>query len=244
MAKIQLKTVALAAVLVVGYAYSAAQAATLDFYRVTSNNAENVASQFSVEVLGGYDSGTDTYGGLTDTSVTFQITNNVGIASSISEVYFDDGTLLALASVRNSVGGTTDFNDNGTAKPGNLPGGNNVAPAFVATQGFSADAQGNPSKGVDAAIDILEMEFTLQESSTAGVYLTVADVLDSLENGDLRIGFHVRAIGAAGGSDSFINIPYLTPPGEFNPPIIPVPASLPLLLSGLALLAWMRKRTA
>ena len=95
----------------------------------------------------------------------------------------------------NSLGGSTDF-ANG-ANPSNLPGGETVTPPFEATQIFSADAQGNPSKGVDSSIDIVGLAFELLAGKD------IDDVIAALDSGELRIGLHVRAIGPD--SDSFVN---------------------------------------
>ena len=150
------------------------------FVRITSNNIENIADQLSVSV---FDIGGD--------QVNFTFFNNVGIASSVSEIYFDDGTLLGLSKVANdpiSFLGDPDFTEfttNGSANPGNLPGGENLLLPFEATAGFSADAQGNPAKGLNRANEVLQMIFDLQAGKT------VADVIADLNSGALRIGLHV-----------------------------------------------------
>jgi hypothetical protein len=141
----------------------------------------------------------------------------VGIASSISEIYYDDRAplqLLTLQAPLTQVG--CNFTPGG-ANPGNLPGGNVLSPAFNAIQSFSADAQGNPSEGIDTAADSLTMTFTLQGGAS------FATVANAITNGTLRIGLHVRAIGTQGGSDSFVN-------GNF----VPVP---PAAMAGGALMA-------
>jgi hypothetical protein len=51
-------------------------------------------------------------------------------------VYFDDGSLLSIAIIINSIG--VSFSQ--FASPGNLPAASNAAPPFVTTAGFSADS--------------------------------------------------------------------------------------------------------
>jgi len=179
---------------------------TLNFFRVEPHNSsQNPAGQFSCVV-------SDFAPGI----VSFKYTNNVGIASSISEVYYDDGPFLGIASLVQVGCAFTG----GGANPGNLPGGNNLTPAFNATQQFSADAQGNPALGIDTATDSLEMRFNLINNKS------FADVLTALQNGDLRIGFHVRAIGTQGSSDAFVNYPT----------VVPLPSAAWLGATGLGLI--------
>ncbi|NWG13780.1 MAG: PEP-CTERM sorting domain-containing protein [Acidobacteria bacterium] len=150
--------------------------------RLTIYDASEAFSEFGVSILGG--------------QVLFAYTNAVGIASSISEIYIDDGTVVSFDRIINNLGGYTLFTGPG-AHPGNLPGGQGLTPPFVATQIFSADAQGNPIVGVDSAADIV------------GVVYTVNGGLDGLEaalaDGSLRVGLHLRSIGSEGDSDSFVD---------------------------------------
>ena len=196
----------------------------LGFDRVEpSNAAENIASQLQVELLNETDA-ESMFGGIDVPSgnVLFVITNAVGINSSISEVYFDDGTLMGTPTIFNSLGGSTSF-ANG-ANPGNLPGGNNVIPPFVATAAFSVDAQGNPSNGVSTSSDILGLAFELIAGNVFD------DVVDALVSGDLRVGMHVRAIGTGSQSDAFVNKP------------IPEPTALALAALASALVLIRRGR--
>jgi hypothetical protein len=167
-----------------------ASVVNLAFTRITNNASQNVASQFNCAMSD-----------FSATQVDFKFTNAVGIASSISEIYFDDGPFLQ------SAPGLTQFGcsfTGGGANPGNLPGGENLTPAFEATEVFSADAQGNPSLGIDTSADYLVMRFTLVSGQTFN------DVLAALNSGALRIGLHVRAIGN-GDSDSFVNSALVVP---------------------------------
>ena len=180
------------------------QAVTLTFFHISDNSgqAAAVATQLTVEVEQGAD----------DTEASFTFWNNVGIAASITDVYFDDGSLLDIASISSSAG--VSFSEG--AAPPDLPGGNCCS--FSAS--FSADSNDPVSaNGVDSSTEWLTIIFNL----VAG--MTFADTIAALISGDLRLGMHVQAIGTSGDSDGFIN-------NALDP--VPLPAGLLLFLSGLA----------
>ena len=193
-------------------------AVTLSFDCISDNIAGDCAigeAQLTVEV-------TDLGGG----QVLFDFMNSGPSDSSITDVYFDDGSLLGISSLIDAddgVGGDpgVDFTGMG-ANPPNLPSANDASPPFVATAGFLADSDppAQPN-GVNPG-EMLGIIFDLQIGST------FADVLAELENGDLRIGIHVQGFGT-GGSESFVNDP------------IPEPGTVLLLGLGLAGLAARRR---
>jgi len=165
-----------------------AQALTLGFQSITSNNIGNIAigeAQLFVEV---------TEVGTYQVLFTFR---NIGLlASSICDVYFDDGTLLGIALITSSAGVSFSLG----ANPGNLPGGNEINPPFQATAGFLADSNSPVQpNGVNPG-EWLEILFNLQNG---GSFL---HVLNELSSGELRIGIHVQGF-ANGGSESFVNVP-------------------------------------
>ena len=93
----------------------------VSFQRVTNNNAENLSGQLGLTILDQAEASA-TYGfGIGATDVLFTYTNNVGIPSNISEVYIDDGTVVTLNTVVNSLGGFTNFAAAPPLSPGNLP---------------------------------------------------------------------------------------------------------------------------
>jgi hypothetical protein len=130
------------------------------------------------------------------TQVSFTFRNTGPLPMSITDVYFDDGTLLGIASIVNSAG--VDFAQG--ASPPEMPGANLLSPVFQTTAGFSADS--NPPaqlNGVNPG-EWTKVTFSLING------MTYADTITALNTpGDhLRIGMHVQGFGD-GGSESFVN---------------------------------------
>jgi hypothetical protein len=189
---------------------SAAYAIPYGFYNITNNNIADAGigeAQLSVDVT---DAGNN--------QVLFTFLNAGPYASSICDVYFQDGPLLGIASITNATG--VSFSQ--YASPGNLPGGNAVN--FVTTEGFSADsdAPAQPN-GVNPG-ESLGITFSLINESS------FEDVIASINTGELRIGIHVQGF-ASGASESYVN----TAP-------VPEPATMLLLGTGLLGLAGFRKK--
>ena len=186
-----------------------AQALSLGFYNITNNNSGDAAigdAQLWVDV-------TDAGSG----KVLFTFGNTGTEASSICDVYFDDGTLLGIASIYDSEAGVS-FSEGAT--PGVLPGGNEVDPVFEVTAGFLADSD-SPAQpnGINPG-ETLGIAFDLQSGGT------FADVLAELDDGRLRIGIHVQGFDS-GGSESFI-----------NNSVVPVPEPATILLFGAGLVGF------
>jgi len=194
----------LGALMAVSLGASSAGASTFGFDCLTGNRSGDCGigeSQLSVEVsdLGGGD-------------VLFHFRNAGPEPSAISEIYFDDGSLLDLSTLTNGDG--VDFRRDAT--PPNLPGGEDAVPPFVVTEGFLAESSEPPPLNGVGPGEWVKIEFALQAGRTFD------DVLAELGAGTLRIGVHVIGF-ASGGSESFIN----------EPAPVPAPGAA-LLLGGAA----------
>jgi hypothetical protein len=203
-----------------GFSYS-----TYTFGNITTNSPTDSSSggQYSITVWGG-DSGTlkgSTTGlgtgvdvQLTTSQVLIVFKNTASpVAGSVTDVYFQDGTLLGIASIHESSG--LDFSS--PANPGDLPAGNTITPAFKTTEQWSADST-KPATGVDDSSDALGVLFNLKSG------YGYSDVVNALANGisepgnvwnadgtdktggdlGLRVGIHVTAF-TDGKSESFID---------------------------------------
>ena len=190
------------------------------FTGITHNSAVNTQigqTQLSVEVQ---DAGAG--------QVRFIFHNSGPAASTITQIYYDNGPGGPLASI---VG--FDYSNPGIAftvgaVPSNVPGWNNVTPNFQATAGLTAGAADPaPHNGVNP------FEWVGITTNPAVPY-TYADVLDQISSGALRIGIHVQSF-ANGGSESFVT--------TWNrPPIVPAPGSLLLTTIGLGAVRLVRNR--
>lgn len=187
---------------------ASASADTFTFFKITNNNPEDLSAQLSVNV-------TDAGGGL----VSFEFLNNVGIASSVTQIYFDNGSGSFLSALALGTQTGVDFSIGGS--PPNLPAGNTVS--FTADYLATADSPVAPN-GINSATDSLQLLGTG----------TLANIIAGLTSGDLRIGLHVQAIGQLGGSDSYVT--------GGTPSAVPVPMSAWLFASGLGFFAIARRR--
>lgn len=157
--------------------------------------------------------------------VRFTFTNTS--TSSLADVYFDDGTLLGIASISSSSG--VSFSQGAT--PLNLPGGNTVSPAFVTTAGFLADSNAPVSPNGVTQGEWVSIDFNLTAGQTYSNVISALALPNNGGDGDLRIGVHVQGF-AAGGTESFINI---------SSPI-PEPEIYAMLMAGLGLMGFMARR--
>lgn len=204
-----------------------AQLMGLGFYNISSNGHENIENQLGAQVRDQSQALSDFSESINANEALFTFTNSADINSNIGEIYFDDGTIFSQTRIINSLGGFTNYTNgvNNGIKPGNLPGGSTINPAFEATAHFGADTQGNANNGVNASNDIVGIVIQLQSG------LGFSNLQQALIDGTLRLGLHVRSIGDAGFSDSFVNNPFSAAPTS----AVPIPAAM--WLFGPALLA-------
>lgn len=180
--------------------------------RVFTNNGSYFSSpdiKLSVEVSGAAG------------QIDFTFYNESLIDSSIARIYFDDDSLLNIASI--TAGPGTSFSRSAT--PHNLPAGKLLDPYFVTDAGFSVDSKApRPRNGINPVSGNEELEWLRITFDLAGD-ATPATIIDELHTGDLRIGVHLIAL-PDGSSESAATAPE--------------PATMFLL--GLGALALLRKR--
>lgn len=199
---------------------SGASAVTFGFERITSNSLIDASSQFSVDVTDG--------GGF----ALFDFLVSSGSQDpNVAEIYFDvdGGVLVPPISVVNNVG--TSFSPLNSVSPGDLPGGNPAG--FEATSGLSidSDVSGKPEDRPFPSSDGLNVGDTLVLSIAYGAGFDFADLIASMNSGEVRIGLHVRSL-ADGKSDSFVT----------TPAPVPLPAAAWMLLAGLGGLGALARR--
>jgi len=172
---------------------ASAQAATFHFVNITGNNATNAAigeAQFAVDV-------TDAGSGM----VSFLFTNTSPDMSapdpaSITQTYWDDaaGVLSSISLIDDTVTSGVSFSEGGA--PPDLPGGDDITPAFGADFRATADAP-PPVNGVNPGEE-LAVFFNLTDGTVFD------DVIAAMMSGGLRVGVHSQAIGPNEDSESFI----------------------------------------
>lgn len=189
---------------------------TYGFENITNNNPVDAATgeaQFFVDV---------TNDGVGAGQVAFKFYNIGPLASSITDVYFDDGTLLGIASVVDGAG--VDFEQG--ASPGDLPGGNLVG--FSATAGFTADSEPPAQPNGANPGEFVTIIFNLQAGKAFADVIN-ALALDPVVTGSLWMGIHVQGF-TGGGSEGFVN----GDPGN------PIPEPATMLLFGIGLIGFAR----
>lgn len=150
------------------------------------------------------------------TIATFKFYNDFGSqASSITDIYIDDGQLATLQYLVNG----PDVSFSIGAAPGHLPDEQYADPPFVSTIQFNMDSDPPPYfNGINPA-EWLEAVYSVSQGTT------VYDIEQEILTGELRVGYHVQGF-EDGGSAAFVNTPE--------------PASG--LLLGLGTLIFLKKR--
>jgi len=189
-------------------AASSVSAATFGFYSITNNNLVDAGigeAQFFVDVTNGSE------------SATFTFRNEGPLTAVITEIYFDDGTLLGISSIIDNPP-SVDYVQG--ASPSNLPGANNISPPFQVTAGFLAEPTSPPFQSGVGPGEQVAIVFDLMNGGT------LQDVIDELHDGTLRIGIRGQGFDG-GGSEAFVNLPE--------------PTSMALLTMGIAALVSRRR---
>jgi hypothetical protein len=198
------------------FASPAAAETIYGFQAITSNSTADVATGQTQLFVGISDVGNN--------QVAFRFFNVGPKASSITDVYFDDGSLMGISTLQdaddkyNGLFGNAgvDFTK-GSASPGDLPAGNSIDPKFNVSQGFLADSdnnsesnQGTQQNGVNPGEQLLVV-FNLINGKTFADTISMLNAGLNLQAGDdpdepdtLRIGIHVQGFGD-GKSESFVN---------------------------------------
>jgi hypothetical protein len=204
-----------------------AEISTFQFYGITSNDPCAVVAGEEQLFMDVYNSGN---------TVKFRFRNEGDVHSSITGIWFDDGSLLGISTIidmETNGHPDVDFEPDGNQ---NLPGGSTMEYPFVAITGFTIKSdQPPPTNGVESDDPVygntewVQIEFDLQADQK------LADVLAELMTGDpyptLRVGVHVQSFDTPfGTSESFVNLPYA------------VPEPMTICLFGLGGLALLRKR--
>ena len=178
-----IKSLLFAAVALGAMTLQSASASTYGFMNITNNGNSDLSSQLSVEVLA------------VGAQASFKFLNNVGIASSITDIYFDDVTSPLFNDIVFSAASSGVSFDN-SANPGNLPGGNSI--------GFNADYSGDSTSPVSHNGVNSSSEWVTFVGTFAGGN-DFNGLIAALNNNTFRIGLHVQAIGQTGGSDSYVS---------------------------------------
>jgi len=189
-------------------------ATTLSFENITNNNNVDLTGQLSVDV-----------NSIGTTGVEFTFYNNVGLDSSLTDIYFDLGSNLIFSdiSITNDSDGLAiiddvDFKEG--AKTAVLPGANGNPLNF--TSDYDTGAK-NVKKGLDQDGEWVTFLATL------GNNFTYAELMSGLFDGTYRIGVKLQSIGdacptgvddCANDSDSYVNV-------------VPIPAAGILFASAL-----------
>lgn len=189
-----------------------------NFTNITNNSSIDLSSQLQMDVSA---SGSD---------VLFKIFNNVGVQSSVTAIYFDQGVANLLSNVVMNGDSGLGVSFDSSASPANVPGGNTIA--FTADWNGDSNAKdptcpkgdssctGTMANGLNAYGEWVSFLGTLSSGTD------LDHVLADLSSGSFRVGMHVQAIGTAGQSDSYVSVP-------------PVPLPAAAWLFGSALLGFV-----
>jgi len=137
--------------------------------------------------------------------------------SAVSRINFDFVPELGLNLEAINDGSGVEFQAS-PASPNNLPGGQRLNNAFISDLSVAAKNP-SPKNGLNP-YDSVELVISYDDS---------CDLLDALENENLRIGLHVQSF-TGGYSESFVNV-------------VPEPGAISMLLVGGFALYWCKAKS-
>jgi hypothetical protein len=178
---------------------------TWQFMQITANNAGNigVGGRISMDLISVDDDPNQAL-------FRFYWNEDNGGSSTITDIYFDDGTLLGIASFGGSAGVSFGPGNNNGAPPG-ANGNEWNWDEGEDSQNFAADP--NTPQGMANGVQFgenVDILFNLQDDLTvddvlAAINLAFTDLHNDLDGG-LRVGLHVQGL-VGGSSEGFIMVP-------------------------------------
>jgi hypothetical protein len=169
---------------------------------------------------------------LGDTQVLFQFHNDGPGNSSLTDIYFRDGTIISFNSLidADENGGDPGVDFSEGANPPNPPQGGGGWTSFFTTDSDSGPG-GVLAHGVnngDPSGEVLGIVFDLLGGQN------LADVESALENRNLEVAIHVQGLGLeCNGSEWLVNN---------GNGVIPAPCAIALGSIGIGLVGWLRRR--
>lgn len=182
----------------------------------SSFSYQDYAAQLSVNVS---DAGTFVENGDLYHQALFTFSNDGPYESSITKIYFEDGSLLGLAEVQylddmaiDSTESGLDFDRVSDKNPPKLPGWSTVDPKFYTTSLFSVNTNNGSNDGINPG-ESLGLLYTLQLDKTFddvmdALFLGMTTPDTTIPRDSLRIGLHIQDVGMDGEySDTLILTP-------------------------------------
>ena len=203
--------------IVLMFVMSVSQAATLTFDKITNNNDVDLTGQLSLDV--------NSVSTSTGDGIEFTFYNNVGLDSSLTDVYFDygtDSTLFSSLTISNdsdTLAVTDDVYFSEGAKTAVLPGANGNPLNF--TSDYDAGAK-DVKKGLDQGGEWVTFLAIIGDGSS------YTDFLAGLLDGTYSIGVKLQSI-----ADACITGDCDNDSSTYMVSIVPVPAAGILFASAL-----------